>query len=62
MRQSIERVADLYARNIYCAAYGLLDEGEICLLPAQGYQGEILVDEAALNAEPFFSLDEWLEK
>lgn len=41
---------------------GLLDGGEICLFPAQGYQGDAPVDEATLNAETFFFIDEWLEK
>ena len=35
---------------------------DIYLWPIQGYQGNIPVDEATLNAESFFSIDEWMEK
>ncbi len=35
---------------------------DIYLWPIQGYQGNIPVDEVTLNAESFFSIDEWMEK
>lgn len=56
------RISELGYGHFFVTGSGLLDGGEICLFPAQGYQGDAPVDEATLNAETFFFIDEWLEK